>query len=190
MNILDEPSLKGQIASAGLLNNPVYMGLLSTIQTCRTKYWENSRRAGDDVKMTASLLLTAMALLDTSTLPTDTDFKKVESAKLNGFTCLHQGLMYTAFVSDVKKKDGIDAAKELVLGSNYHGLIREEVVNVLCNLTEQFGFHDIYPLLNFILPIPRPNCDYMRLSKKAQDYVLSLGVPSMDVLLGLSLIHI
>lgn len=184
MNILDEPSLKGQIASAGLLNNPVYMGLLSTMQTCRTKYWEHSRRAGDDVKMTGSLLLTALTLLDTSTLPSDKDFKKVESAKLNGFTCLHQGLMYTAFVSDVKKKDGIDAAKELVLGSNYHGLIREEVVNVLCNLTEQFGFHDIYPLLNFILPIPRPNCDYMRLSKKAQDYVLSLGVPSMDVLLG------
>lgn len=184
MNILDEPSLKGQIASAGLLNNPVYMGLLSTMQTCRTRYWEHSRRSDDSVKMTGSLLLTALTLLDTSTLPGDKDFKKVESAKLNGFTCLHQGLMYTAFVSDVKKKDGVEAAKELVLGSDYHGLIREEVVNVLCNLTEQFGFHDIYPLLNFILPIPRPNCDYMRLSKKAQDYVLSLGVPSMDVLLG------
>lgn len=184
MNILNEPSLKGQIASAGLLNNPVYMGLLSTMQTCRTKYSERTKNSSEEVKMTGSFLLTSLALLDTSTLPADEEFKKMESAKMNGFTCLQQGLMYTAFVNDIQKKDGLEAAKKLVTGKDHRGIIRDDVVTVLCNLAEQLGFGSVYPLLNFILPIPRPNCEYMRLSKKAQEYVLSLGVPSKDVLLG------
>jgi hypothetical protein len=184
MNILDEPSLKGQIAGAGLLNNPVYMGLLSTVQTCRTKISENIKRSSDDVKIASSCMLTAVAMLDTSMIPVDKEFKKVESAKINGFNCLQQGLMYTAFLSDIRKKYGDKAAEDMVNGKDHRGIIREDVVNILCNLAEQGGFMDIYPLLNLIMPIPRPNCEYMRLSKKAQEYVLSLGVPSKDVLLG------
>lgn len=182
MNLLEEPYLKGQIANAGLLNNPVYMGLLSTIQKCRTNYLERTRRAGGEVRMTGAFLLSTMSLLDTSMFPADKEFRHMESVKMNGLTCLHQGLMFTALVSDVEKKEGIEAAKELVTGNDHHGIIREDVVNFLCNVAGQLGLSTIYQLLNFILPIPRPNCEYMRLSTKAQEYVLSLGVPSMDVL--------
>lgn len=176
MNILDEPSLKGQIASAGLLGNPVYMGLVSAIQDSRSHFSRVHKRAG-------AMLQTAVALLDTSTMPSDKDWKKMESVTLNGLPCLQQTLMYTAYISGIGQSEGAEVARKMLLKFDSKGLINEKTANYVCNLTEQLGYPDVYPLLNLIVPITRPNCDYMRLSKKAQDYVLSLGVPSMDVLL-------
>lgn len=176
MNILDEPLLKGQIASAGLLGNPVYMGLVSAMQASRSHFSRVNKRAG-------AMLQTAVALLDTSTMPSDKGWKKMESVSLNGLPCLQQTLMYTAYISGIGQTEGAEAARKLLLKFDSKGLINEKTANYVCNLTEQLGYPDVYPLLNLIVPIPRPNCDYMRLSKKAQDYVLSLGVPSMDVLL-------
>lgn len=177
MDILKEPFLKDQIAKAGLLSNPVFMGIVNNVQKCRDdiiKHFGNTQSA---------MVLAPFIMLETGYAPLDEKFVKMQSIVKNGWSPYHQAIMLYRYMQQYMHDNNIKAVNPMDCLKMRPDLFDERVLTAINNFANMYDFKNPLQVCNMLVPIPRNGCDYMRLSTKARDYVMSLGIPSKEVLL-------
>jgi len=175
MNILDEPSIKEAIEKKGLDANPVYVGLARSLDKAR-----------EILKPEWQMVVPMFACLDAGFLPDpETNIlKRLRSRK--GIDVFHQMLIINSCIQDKLRREkraslsSLEQQKLLEDGMK-SGTLNPLAISAFTSIPLSFG-HAL-AALNYMLPVPISKCEFYRLSPQAKDYVLSLGMPSQEVLL-------
>lgn len=177
MDILEEPNLKDLVMKAGLIGNPVYISLLRNIQKCRDQILNTVG------KTRGAMMMMPFMLLETGLTPVNEQFDELKSVVRNGWDPFHQIIMLMLMTQKHMHDNGIEATDPQTFVKKHPELFDENVMDAIGNIATMCHFENPVQACNMLVPIPRPGCEYVRLSPKAQEYVMSLGIPSKDVLI-------
>lgn len=177
MDILEEPNLKDLVVKAGLIGNPVYISLLRNIQKCRDQILNTVG------KTKGAMMMMPFMLLETGLTPVNEQFDELRSVVRNGWTPFHQTIMLMLMMQKYMHDNNIKATDPQTFIQKHPELFDMHALNAVNNIAMMCNLENPVQACNMLVPIPRAGCEYVRLSPKAQEYVMSLGIPSKDVLI-------
>ena len=180
ISLLQNPFVAKQVAEKGLLTNPIYVGLANVLEKQRRNVYKSS-------SMMDTLPL---MMLESSRIVDDPDKMTFTDVRKNGKTLMQQTI---EFVQETQSKfhetasDGeavpFDTMKFIEEHADkYDKIGMTAILNLSCYGSQAITSDKIMSCLSMLLPIPTETCEYYKLSPKAQEYVLSLDLPSRDVL--------
>lgn len=174
MDILETPGVKEVVKHYGLDANPVYVGLARSLEKAR-----------DALRKSGNMTPVIFSCLDASLLPNPVTKKVERLHSKKGVDVFHQAIIMHSTVQAKmhrEKRETLtqqDQDKILKEGEDA-GLINPTALSAFSSIPATFN-HPMAPL-NHLLPVPLKSCEYYRLSQQAKEYVLSLGMPSREVL--------
>lgn len=174
MDILGAPGVKEVVKYYGLDANPVYVGLARSLEKVR-----------EDLRKSGNLTTAIFACLDASLLPNPVTHKVERLHSKNGVDVFHQSIIMYATVQAKmhrEKREVLTPQEQdtIIKEGEDSGLLNPVALSAFSSIPATFN-HQMAPL-NHLLPIPLKCCEYYRLSQQAKEYVLSLGMPSREVL--------
>ena len=177
MDILEEPNLKDMVVKAGLIGNPVYISMLRNIQKCRDQILNTVG------KTKGAVMMMPLMLLETGLTPVNEQCDELRSVIRNGWTPFHQTIMLMLMMQKYMHENNIKATNPPTFISKHPELFDMHAINAVNNIAMMCHLENPVQVCNMLVPIPRAGCEYVRLSPKAQEYVMSLGIPNKDVLI-------
>lgn len=179
-SLLQTPFVSEQVAEKGLLTNPIYVGLANALEKQRRSVYK-----GNSMMDTFPLMmLESSHIIDNPDKMTFTDVRK------NGKTLMQQAI---EFVQETQSSFHETSPEDEAIPFDTMGFLDKQsekydktgmmaLLNISCYESQAITSDKIMSCLSMLLPIPTTACEYFKLSPKAQEYVLSLDLPSRDVL--------